>query len=138
MPHCLREQLPTNTPKGKAMIEGTWKLISGEQNGQEEPAEEAESSRLEITGDQHSVTVGDSVMKGTHKLDPAQTPMTIDSTDTDGPFENMSLKGIFEVEGDVFTVCFAAPDAQRPTEGTTKDGKAAMMHVWKRLPGETV
>jgi len=120
------------------MIEGTWKLMSGEQNGQEEPAEDIESSRLEIVGDQHSVTVGDLVMKGTHKLDTSQTPMTIDSTDTAGPFENMSVQGICKVEGDVFTVCFAGPDAQCPTEFTTKDGKATILHVWKRLPEETI
>ena len=118
------------------MIEGTWKLISGEQNGQDEPAEDVKNSKLEIIGDQHTVTVGDAVMKGTHKLDTSQTPMLIDSTDTAGPFENMSLKGIFKVEGDVFTVCFAAPDTERPTKFTTKDGQATLLHVWKRLPDE--
>jgi uncharacterized protein (TIGR03067 family) len=120
------------------MIEGTWKLMSGEQNGQDEPAEDLETARLEIVGNQHSVTVGEAVMKGTHKLDPSQTPMTIDSTDTAGPFENMSLKGICKVEGDVFTVCFAAPANTRPTEFTTKNSKATIMHVWKRLPNETM
>ena len=116
------------------MIEGTWKLISGEQNGQEEPADDIGRSQLKIVGDQHTVTVGDSVMEGTHKLDTSRTPMAIDSTDTAGPFENVSLQGIFKVEGDIFTVCFAAPDVERPTEFTTQDGKATMMHVWKRLP----
>ena len=75
------------------MIEGTWKLISGEQNGQEEPAEDAKSSRLEIIGNQHCVTVGNAVMKGTHKSDTSQTPMTIDSSDTAGPLEIGIEKG---------------------------------------------
>ena len=119
------------------MLEGTWKLMSGEQNGQDESAEDVKNSKLEIIGDQHCVTVGEAVMKGTHKLDTSQTPMTIDSTDTAGPFENMSLKGIFKLESDLFTVCFAAPAAERPTEFTTKDGKATLLHVWKRLPGQT-
>ena len=120
------------------MIEGKWKLLRGEQNGQEEPAENIKNSRLEIVGNHHSVTVGDSVMKGTHKLETSQIPMTIDSTDTAGPFTNMSLKGIFKVEGDIFTICLAAPDAERPTEFTTKDDKAILLHVWKRLPAETM
>ena len=114
------------------MIEGTWKMIGGEQNGQDEPPEDVQRSTLEIAGNQHTVTVGDAVLKGTHELDTSQTPMTIDSSDTAGPFEGMSLKGIFTLEGDVFTVCFAAPDAPRPMEFTTKDGKATILHVWKR------
>ena len=130
-------KLITNTQLEKTMIEGTWQLIGGEQNGQREPAEDVESSRLEIVGDQHSVNVGDAVMKGTHTLDRSQTPMTIDSMDTVGPFENLPLKGIFKVEDDVFTVCFAAPGAERPTEFTTTDGKAIMMHIWRRLPDTT-
>ena len=39
---------------------------------------------------------------------------------------------IFKVEEDVFTVCFAAPGKDRPTEFTTKDGKATMLQFWKR------
>ena len=114
------------------MIEGTWKMIAGEQNGQDEPEDDIQRSTLEIVGDQHTVTVGDAILTGTHTLDIAQTPMTIDSTDTAGPFEGMSLKGIFKLEGDVLSICFGGPDAERPSEFTTKDGKAAILHVWKR------
>ncbi|TWU27648.1 hypothetical protein [Bythopirellula polymerisocia] len=68
------------------MIEGTWKRMSGEQNGLDEPVEEVERARLEIVGNQHIITVGEKGMKGTHKLDPTQTPMRINSTDMAGPF----------------------------------------------------
>lgn len=50
------------------MLEGTWKLVRGEQNGQDESEEDVRRSTLEIVGDQHTVTVGDAPMKGTHKL----------------------------------------------------------------------
>jgi len=114
------------------MIQGTWKMIGGEQNGQDEPAEDIEKSTLEIVGDRHTVTVGAAVLKGTHKLDTSQTPMTIDSTDTAGPFDGMSLKGIFKLEGDVLSICFGTPDGERPTQFTTKNGQAAILHIWKR------
>lgn len=114
------------------MLEGTWEMIRGEQNGQDEPEEDIKRSTLKIEGNQHTVTVGDAVLTGTHTLDTSQTPMTIDSTDTAGPFEGMSLKGIFTLADDVFTVCFGAPDGDRPTQFTTKDGGAIILHVWKR------
>lgn len=114
------------------MIEGTWKLISGEQEGHDEPEEVIKMAKLEITGDQHTVSVGDAVMIGIHKLDTSQTPMTIDSMDSAGRFKNVSLKGIFSLAGDVFSVCFGKPGGDRPTEFTTKDGKASILHVWER------
>ncbi len=114
------------------MIEGTYHLIRGEQNGQPEPDEDIERSRLDIDGDRHVVTIGDAVLQGSHTLDTTQTPMAIDAVDTVGPFQGMSVKGIFKLEGDVLTVCFAAPDQPRPTKFTTTDGEGTMMHVWKR------
>jgi uncharacterized protein (TIGR03067 family) len=71
-------------------------------------------------------------LKGTHKLSTDQTPMTIDAADTEGPFAGNTMLGIFKVEDDVFTVCFAAPGKDRPTEYTTKDGRATILHFWKR------
>lgn len=114
------------------MLEGNWVMVSGAQDGQEIPADELHKFRLVIVDNQHTVTWAEAELKGTHELDTTQIPMTIDATDTAGPFEGMSLKGIFKVEDDLFTVCFAAPDADRPLEFTTKDGSATLLHVWKR------
>ena len=117
------------------MIEGKWTLIDGEQDGQDISDADLQQSTLEIVGNVHTVNLGDDVLKGTHILNSDHRPMTIDSTDTAGPFAGQSLLGIFKVEDDVFTVCFAAPGADRPTEFTTKDGKATTLHRWNRQIG---
>ena len=114
------------------MIEGKWTLIGGEKDGHDVSDADIQQSTLEIVGNQHSVKLGDDELKGTHTLNSDQSPMTIDSSDTAGPFAGQTLLGIFKVEDDVFTVCFAAPGADRPTEFTTKDGKATILDQWKR------
>ena len=114
------------------MIEGIWALTSGEQDGQDITEGDLNKSKLEIVGDQHTVTLGDVILKGTHKLDSSQSPMTIDVSDTDGPFAGKSMKGIFKLEDDVFTICIAASGEERPMQFSTKDGKATLLHVWKR------
>jgi uncharacterized protein (TIGR03067 family) len=114
------------------MFEGKWTLTSGEQDGQDISDADCQQSSLEIVGNEHTVMLGDDVLKGTHTLDSNQSPMTIDSADTEGPFAGQSVAGIFKVEDDLFTICFAAPGNERPTEFTTKDGKATILHIWKR------
>ena len=52
------------------------------------------------------------------------------------PQEQRQAWWILAINTFAFTVCFAAPNAERPTEFTTKDGKATLLHVWKRLPDE--
>ncbi len=117
------------------MIVGKWKLFDGEQDGQDLSAADCQQSTLDIVGNEHTVNLGDEELKGAHTLNSDQSPMTIDSTDTAGPFAGQSLLGIFKVEDDIFTVCFAAPGADRPTGFTTKDGKATILHRWKRQVG---
>ena len=114
------------------MIEGRWQLIGGETNGQAEPEGLLATSTLEVVDNRHTVTVGKAVMQGTHVIDSSKQPMTIDSTDTAGPFENLSLRGILKLEDDVLTICFGAPDGERPVEFTTQEGKATILHIWKR------
>jgi len=114
------------------MLQGNWTLVSGELEGAAIPEEELAKYSLVITGNQHHVKWSNSVLDGTHTIDESRSPIAIDSIDSAGLFEGMRLEGILESSGDEFSICFAAPGEPRPTEFTTQNGKAIILHKWKR------
>ena len=114
------------------MIDGKWRLVSGMTDGENILEPDRLKSSLEIVDGRHTVRLGNELLIGTHTLDVNQSPMTIDAFDSAGPFAGQSMLGIFKVEGDEFTVCFAAPGKERPSEFSTQDGKASILHVWQR------
>lgn len=56
--------------------------------------------------------------------------------DTEGPFKGKTTLGIYKLEGNQFTVCFAPPGKERPTEFSTTSGTGQFIHVWKRQKKE--
>lgn len=114
------------------MIDGKWTLVEGEAEGQDLTDDVLSNSKLEIAENRHTVKLGDELLQGTHTLDTDASPSRIDATDSVGPFAGQTLAGIFKLEGDLFTVCFAGPGEERPTEFTTKSGTGKLWHVWKR------
>jgi uncharacterized protein (TIGR03067 family) len=106
-------------------------MASGEEKGKVLPEKTVKGALLTLTGDKHTVKVGDDTIIGTHKLDPTKSPKQIDTTDTEWPVKGKKL-GIYKLEQNQFTVCFAPPDKDRPKEFTTKSGTGTILHVWKR------
>jgi uncharacterized protein (TIGR03067 family) len=113
-------------------LEGTWVMVAGEEKGEALPEKTVKSAKLSITGDKHTVKVGEDTIIGTHKVDPTKSPKQIDTMDTEGPFKGKKTLGIYKVEKGQFTVCFAPPDKDRPKEFTTKSGTGTILHTWKR------
>jgi len=113
-------------------LEGTWVLASGENDGKKISADTLKTGQLMIDGDKHTVKVSDTTYKGTHKLDPSSKPKTIDITDTEGPFKDKTVLGIYELDGDEFKICYAAPGKDRPKDFSAKEGTGYHCHIWKR------
>jgi uncharacterized protein (TIGR03067 family) len=119
-----------DTPKDEASkLNGTWMMVSGEEQGKKLSEEALQKSRLVIKGDEQLVQVAGDTLKGTHKLNPAAKPRTIDVADTEGPYKGKTLLGIYEVDGDQLKVCFAMPGKPRPRDFASGD----ILHIWKRL-----
>ena len=77
--------------------------------------------------------VGDKVMRrGIITLDPTRLPRAINTWDSDGPHEDETVPGIYELKGDTLKLCFAMPGEKRPGAFTTTSGTGAFLVVYKR------
>src|SRR5437868_3285620 len=72
-------------------LEGTYTMVSGEKEGKKLSEDVVKAASLVIKGNKHTVHVGDDTIVGTHKVNAAKTPHTIDATDTEGPFKGKTV-----------------------------------------------
>lgn len=116
-------------------LQGTWSLVMAVRDGKEIPDHEVARTTLVIKGDSfafpHEATVGTGP-SGTLKIDPAQTPKAIDATPASGPDVGEIWLGIFEIDGDLYHVCFAPPGKPRPLRFVSAPGSGTLHSVWRR------
>lgn len=114
-------------------LEGTYKMVRGEEGGQPLADEMVKTAKLTITGNQHVVQLGTETINGTHTVNPLEKPKSIDASDTTGRFAGKTTKGIYKLEGDEFYVSFAPPDEPRPNQFSTQNHPGRLLHLWKRV-----
>ena len=121
----------------KPNLEGTWTLTSGEQGGEDIPADALKSGKMEIKpGNMFIFKLGEFEGEGKLKLDFTKKPKTVDSEMTAGQASGQTYQGIFEmVDENTMKQCYSAPGDDRPTRFSTKgEGKGGgqFYFVWKR------
>jgi uncharacterized protein (TIGR03067 family) len=121
--------------KDLAQLQGEWSMVSGTADGQAMPEEMVKEMKRVCKGDQTTTTMGGQVfMKAKITLDPSKKPRTIDYEMTEGFTKGKKQLGIYELDGDTFKSCFAAPGADRPTQFTSKPGEHRTLSLWRRNP----
>ena len=116
-----------------AKFSGTWKGVSVVQDGKEMTKAEAETARLTVDGEKYTLKLGGEEIEGTHALDPTKTPKQIEAVRTKGPSKGEKMLGIYELTGDTFKVCFAAPGkSDRPTEFKSAPGSGQRVLLFTR------
>ncbi|HYT95662.1 MAG TPA: TIGR03067 domain-containing protein [Gemmataceae bacterium] len=114
-------------------LDGTWIPTSLEVDGKKAPAEALKNLKLVIKGTKFTLHIDGKTLNGSYKADPSKTPKTIDATFEDPAGKTAAVVlAIYELKGDTFRVCGAAPDKARPKEFASKPGEGHELVVYKR------
>jgi uncharacterized protein (TIGR03067 family) len=128
------DQAKDDPKKDLEPLQGTWKGVSGENDGNPIAEDAAKNQELIVMGDKYTLKVGGKEEEqGTLKLDPTKTPKTMDITITSGMDKGKTQLAIYQIDGDTFKICYApAGSKDRPKQLSTKAGNKEGLLVLKK------
>jgi len=131
---CAADSNDDLVKKYHKQIEGTWKVVSLEVNGNKVDQEESRKLTV-VNGSDGTWSVhseGKEIIKGTSLVYPTQKPKTIDFTPTEGERKGEVHLGIYELGEKTRTLCFAPPGKARPTQFLTTPGSEQILVTFER------
>jgi uncharacterized protein (TIGR03067 family) len=112
---------PGSSTSSSTIFEGDWSMISGVMNGCPMDDTLLQWVRRETRGNRTTVYAGPQIML---KVDfTSESPQAIDYLNLVGAHKGKPQAGIYKPEGNLLTVCIAAPDGKGP----------AVARFWKRI-----
>jgi uncharacterized protein (TIGR03067 family) len=111
-------------------LEGTWAYDSLEVDGQTMPSSMLTNSLLLIDGDRFRMDSPEATYEGIFTIDVEESPNRIDIDFIEGPEAGNRCEGIFDLDGDKFTICLGLVGAARPERFASAAGSG---HALEKL-----
>lgn len=124
--------------KDRKQIEGTWRIVALEVNGNKAMDEDAKKLAV-VNGSDGSWSLRSEdkeISKGTSTIDPTKKLKTIDFTPTEGAGKDNFYLGIYELGEKTRKLCFAPPGKERPTEFSSTPGSEIVLVTFEREKGK--
>jgi uncharacterized protein (TIGR03067 family) len=107
-------------------LQGTWTVVSSEQNGEKRrDLEEVKKMRLKIEGDKWTLDDNNKTKDQTvaiMKLNPTVKPKAVDFSVIVGLATGETLPAIYEIKGNDLKFCFPDESKQRPKNFSSTEG----------------
>jgi uncharacterized protein (TIGR03067 family) len=115
-------------------LQGTWEGIRVERDGKI-VYRDATASRARVRFVHETVVFEDrdARLEGTFRLDPSRSPKTFDLTVTDRGLSVTYPAGIYQLNGDIFRLCFSFPSSERPAAFETSPGSGRTLFIYRRV-----
>jgi uncharacterized protein (TIGR03067 family) len=103
-------------------LQGSWIPVEAELGGSPFPEEVRKSIKMEISNDVYTVYVAGNPDKGKLKIYGASNPRTMEIVGTEGPNNGKKIPAIFEINGDIVSICYDLSGKAFPAEFKTAKG----------------
>jgi uncharacterized protein (TIGR03067 family) len=117
-------------------FQGTWQVVSAEENSKPTPDEIVQNLKIVIKGDQLKLKGVEDLMQKFGKIklviDPSTMPKIIDFKIEAGSEKDSTFEGIYELKGDRLKICTSTVSGNRPSEFESKAGSNRVLFVLKR------
>jgi len=117
-----------------AALNGIWQPIAAYVDGEVLPVQDLRVKRLVLESGAYQIINHDNQVadRGEIHVNDSAVPRAMDIIDLEGPFAGRTLRAIFELDGDMLTVCYDLDGSGRPESMQPHEGVILLMITYAR------